>query len=282
MRKLCHIGILLCIIAVMAGTGCTERKPAAVDSVAVDTIVSDSVPSDTLEVLLNEQPMPKAADELFDDFFFNYAANRKLQRERTDFPLTVDSYGKITMMKESRWSIERFFMKQGYYTLVFNNHKQMNIVKDTSVEHVTVERLNFERNIMQQWCFNRVEGLWRMQRMVHRSLNQHSDAGFLKFYNKFATDSVFQQESLAELVAVSAPDPDDDFSRMEGSVMPEQWPMFSPWMPSGVLYNIHYGSEPYKHSSERVFVIRGIANGIETELTFKRNGSSWQLVSMES
>ena len=30
--------------------------------------------------------MPKAADELFDDFFFNYAANRKLQLKRTTWP----------------------------------------------------------------------------------------------------------------------------------------------------------------------------------------------------
>lgn len=282
MRKLCHIGILLCIIAVMAGTGCTEKKAVAVDSVGVDTIVEDSVPADTLEVLLNEQPMPKAADELFDDFFFNYAANRKLQRERTDFPLPCEMYGKTSMRQKKDWGVERFFMKQGYYTLVFNSRKQLNIVKDTSVAHVTVERISFDDDKLEQWHFNRVDGLWRLQKMARKAIREHSDAEFLKFYQHFATDSVFQQESLAELVAVSAPDPDDDFSRMDGSVMPEQWPMFAPWMPSGQLYNIHYGSAPYKPSTERIFVIRGIANGVETELTFKRNGSSWQLVRMES
>lgn len=47
-------------------TGCTDKKPAA------DTLVVDSVPDtaavDTMDQLISEQQMPKAADELFDDF----------------------------------------------------------------------------------------------------------------------------------------------------------------------------------------------------------------------
>ena len=37
---------------------------------------------DSTEQLIEETPMPKAADELFDDFVFNFAANRKLQKSR--------------------------------------------------------------------------------------------------------------------------------------------------------------------------------------------------------
>lgn len=45
--------------------------------------IVDTASVDTMEQLISDTPMPKAADELFDDFFFNYAANRKLQLERT-------------------------------------------------------------------------------------------------------------------------------------------------------------------------------------------------------
>ena len=104
------------------GTGCTEKKAALNDTLSSDSLLADtSDAEDSLETIISEEPMPKAADELFDDFFFNFAANRRLQRERIDFPLAVNSYGKMTSVTQRRWRTEHFFMHQGYYTLVFNN-----------------------------------------------------------------------------------------------------------------------------------------------------------------
>lgn len=281
MRKLLFTGIMLCAVTMFFSTGCTEKRPSGIDSLT-DSLVVDSIQPDSVESLIEDAPMPKSADELFDDFIFNFAANRKLQRERTDFPFAVTTYGKQSTIEQGRWVTERFFMRQGYYTLVFNSLKQLALCKDTAVSSASIEKIVFSKKRYQQWQFNRVNGLWRMQSMTTSSLSSHPDASFLQFYEKFATDSAFQYNSLAELVSVTCPDPDDDFSTMSGDVMPEQWPAFAPWMPSGTLYNIHYGKEPYKNSSTRVFVIRGIANGLETELTFKRNGDSWMLVKMES
>ena len=71
-------------------TGCTDKNKA----VTADTTVTVSIDADTLEVdsleeLISEAPVPKAADELFDDFIFNFAGNRKLQMKRIQFPLSV-------------------------------------------------------------------------------------------------------------------------------------------------------------------------------------------------
>lgn len=280
MRKLFFASLMACFAMLFVGTGCTEKSTPVNDSI-VDTLGVDTTPKDSLERLVEETPMPRAADELFDDFIFNYASNRKLQKERTDFPLSVESHGKTTEMTESRWQTERFFMPQGYYTLILNSRKQFNLSKDTSLDHVLIEKIDLGRNSVRTWSFNRVEGLWRMQGIKDQSIAQHGDGKFLEFYQKFATDTAFQVKALAPLVKVSAPDPEDDFSRMEGSVMPEQWPAFAPWMPSDVLYNIVYSDKPYKPSNERIFVIRGVANGLETELTFRRSGENWQLVEME-
>lgn len=173
-------------------------------------------------------------------------------------------------------------MRQGYYTLVFNSDKQKQLVKDTSVGNVYVERISSGKNSVKRWHFNRVDGLWRLQKVSFFSLSKHEDADFLTFYNTFATDSAFQMQSLAEQVTFSGPDPDDDFSRMEGDLMPEQWPMFAPWMPAGDIYNIHYGSLPYKNTNHRLFIIRGVANGLETELTFEKENGKWVLKRFES
>src|SRR5574344_2660557 len=62
---------------------CTGNKAGSQDNVPADSdSVVDTAAVDTMEMLISETPMPKAADELFDDFFFNYAANHKLQLKR--------------------------------------------------------------------------------------------------------------------------------------------------------------------------------------------------------
>ena len=37
-------------------------------------------------------------------------------------------------------------MKDGYYTLIFDQKEQMNVVKDTTVNHVVVEKIFLEKN----------------------------------------------------------------------------------------------------------------------------------------
>lgn len=281
MRNFCFIVVLMCVFCFFVGTGCTNKGDAAQDSI-VDTLSADTMPYDSLEVLMESTPMPKAADELFDDFIFNFASNRKLQKERTDFPFVEENNGIRKTIAEKKWVTERFFMKQGYYTLIFNSRKQFAVGKDTTIKNAVVEKFAFENNEVRQWMFARVDGVWRMQSMIKKPISQHHDADFLHFYNKFATDTAFQIGSLAEAVSISAPDPDDDFSRMDGEVIPEQWPAFAPWLPSGVIYNIHYGKDKYKDSHERIFLIRGVANGMETELTFRKINGKWVLTRMES
>uniref|UniRef100_UPI003FEF11B0 DUF4348 domain-containing protein n=1 Tax=Prevotella sp. TaxID=59823 RepID=UPI003FEF11B0 len=56
----------------------------------------------------------------------------------------------------------------------------------------------------------------------------------------------------------------------------EQWPSFAPELPKDMIYNIIYGNS-YTESSKKIFVIRGIANGLETELTFQKKSGKWKL-----
>ena len=85
------------------------------------TVVQDTVGVDTLEQLIAETPMPRAADELFDDFLFNFASNRKLQMERVLFPLLTVKGNDTTRVDKNRWKMERFFMRQDFYTVLFDN-----------------------------------------------------------------------------------------------------------------------------------------------------------------
>jgi hypothetical protein len=70
-------------------------------------------------------------------------------------------------------------------------------------------------------------------------------------------------------------------------MVPEQWPAFKPSLiPEGTIYNIIYGNpeteETEKENDEIIFLIRGIANGMESEMTFKKKGEHWKLMKFNS
>ena len=283
MKKLSFLSVLLAVLTVVCFTsvGCSDKKPAQVhDSTSVDSVIADTQAVDSTEKLIEETPMPKAADELFDDFVFNFAANRKLQMKRVHFPLPVYHNDKLVKSIGKRaWKMEHFFMHQDYYTLIFDNQKQMNLVKDTAIDHVVVEKVFYAKKKVQQFLFNRINGEWMMTSINYKPMYTNMNASFLKFYGKFATDSAFQAEHLHNPVKFVGPDPDDDFSTMSGDIEPETWPAFAPQLPHGMIYNIIYGQK-YAESNQKIFVIRGIANGMETILTFKRVHGKWMLTKL--
>ncbi len=86
-------------------------------------------------------------------------------------------------------------------------------------------------------------------------------------------------ESLTETVTFVGPDPDDDFSEMEGVITADTWEAFAPELPADLFYNIIYGKNQEEGDS-KVFVLRGIANGFELQLTFKRKGDKWKLTKL--
>lgn len=253
-----------------------EEMPA--DSVADTAVVTET---DTLELLITETPMPRAADAMFDDFIFNFVANKKLQKERIIFPLRKTENGKTELTEKDQWEMEHFFMKQGYYTLFFDNDKEMELMKDTAVSEATVEKIQLKKNRVMDYLFQRIKGAWMLKEIRVTTLEQNPNASFLAFYQRFVSDSVFQIKSLNETVQFVGPDPDDDFNMMEGVITPESWEAFAPTLPTKVLYNIVYG-KPIAEGNEKIFLLRGVANGLEMELRFKKVGGKWLLMKMST
>ena len=269
-----------CMLMLTWTTGCSDKKPVAADSVVVDSLPAvDTAAVDTMDQLISEQQMPKAADELFDDFIFNFAANRKLQMNRIKFPLKVVDGDEVSYIKKGQWKMEHFFMEQGYYTLIFDNMKQMDLVKDTSINNVVVEKVYLAEEKVKKYMFERLGGRWMLTSVQTNAMIQNTNASFLAFYQRFASDPDFQLESLNNPVMFTGPDPDDDFSTMTGEIAPETWSAFAPELPSGFIYNIMYGQK-YTEGNQKIFVMRGIANGMEMELTFKKIDGEWKLTAL--
>ncbi len=124
--------IVACSLCV-TNSSCNDKKVDGADSMATDSTLVDTTAADSTDEIIAETPMPKAADELFDDFIFNFAANKKLQMKRICFPLPVYKNGKLTKeIEKGKWKMEHFFMRQGYYTLIFSTTRCVIVVSFTN------------------------------------------------------------------------------------------------------------------------------------------------------
>lgn len=274
------IAVVALVLLMLSCKGNRTASPVEVPADPVASEVADTEDVDTLEQLIADTPMPQAADELFDDFLFNFVANKRLQMERVLFPLTTTRNGDTTQMARDDWRMERFFMRQGYYTLLFGSRSEMAQMNDTSLTEATVEKIYFNTGAVIQYKFRRLRGAWMLTQVDTQPIQANANASFLQFYHRFVTDSLFQGESLEAEVQFEGPDPDDDFAKMEGILTPDTWPAFAPELPDKMIYNIVYG--PCKPRTDRIiFMLRGIANGLETELTFRRHGDQWRLAMMK-
>jgi hypothetical protein len=115
--------------------------------------------------------------------------------------------------------------------------------------------------------------------MKKQTMSLNPNASFLSFYRRFATDSVFRQQSLKDEILFSGADPDNDLEQMEGVITPDFWEAFAPELPHGVIYNIVYGQH-HGHSHMKIFALRGIANGLEVEMTFREEHGKWKLTKL--
>jgi hypothetical protein len=271
--------VFLAIFAfVLIMFSCTGNKANQTEEVPADSVAdsTDTTDVDSMELLITETPMPRAADAMFDDFLFNFLANKKLQKERVIFPLRVTENGTITKIEKDDWQMEHLFMRQGYYTLLFNSDKQMQLMKDTAVSEAVVEKILLGKNQIKNYFFQRIKGAWLLREIKVTPIQSDANASFLAFYQRFVNDTAFQVKSISETVDFVGPDPDDDFNMMEGVITPDTWEAFAPTLPHKTLYNIIYG-KPQEEGNQKIYLLRGVANGLEMELRFKKEGGRWML-----
>lgn len=250
--------------------------------------VSDSVDeasSDSLllfpEPEMEEEELPANADELFDDFVFEFSRLRKFQASRVEFPLPVVVHGDTSWIDQEDWRHENLFAHYDYYTVFFNNEEQMELEKCTDLEHVDMEWIDMEKRKFKTFHFERREGKWMLVEETVQPIVESPLADFMDFYVRFVEDADFQSWSVADPLRYVTADPDDDFSMIEGTLDHEQWDAFKPQLPAGRLTNIRYG-QTYDDPRRMILVKQGISNGLMDILTFRRRGGNWKLVSYEN
>ncbi len=239
-----------------------------------DSLVFSSEPSD--------EELPERADELFDDFIFEFARLEKVRLDRVEFPLPLIVRGDTVWLTEKQWIYDSLFMDRDYYTVFYNDEEQMELEKRTDLDRVDVEQIHLEERQVKTCRFRRLEGEWRLTQESVRDFTADDPLDrFMDFYRKFVSDAAFQQRSVSNPLRYVTTDPDDDFNTIEGTLDHDQWDAFKPQLPDGVITNIRYG-QTYDNPDGMVMVKAGISNGLMDILDFRRKDGEWKLFSYEN
>lgn len=262
---------------------CNSKKGEA-DSMNRSVETSDSVwegPTALLVDTAETATIPRNADELFDDFIYNYAANEKLQKARTVFPLSYIKDGEQQFIEEKNWEHDHLFTKENYYTLLYDKEEDMDFEKNSSLDTVSVEWIYLDTHEIRQYHFQRKNGLWMLTTIEQHSTLEAPYEDFLEFFYKFANDSIFQREHVARPLKFVTSDPDDEFQILETTLEVDQWFAFKLLLPLHKMTNIDYGQKYSKNSSHKIIDLKGIGNGFNNTLFFRRTGGVWRLVQFE-
>ena len=278
MKKLL-LGFLLLAFLISCGNKKAKMDPFATIAEMVD---SAGYKADTLqEAEVKEEPKPMVADELFDDFIFNYASDDALQRQRTVFPLPYYDRDTPLKIEADFWKHDYLFTKENCYTLLFDKEEDMDMVGDTTLTSVQVEWIFLKTRMVKRYYFERKRGMWMLEAINLREMEKGENEDFVEFYTRFVSVSVYQSKLISHPLQFITIDPDDEFSILETTLDVDQWYAFRPVMPTDRLSNINYGQKNEDLSDTKILKVNGIGNGYSNIFYFRKRGKGWELYKYE-
>jgi hypothetical protein len=281
MKKLI-VGI--CLLGWMASCG-GGKKHTDVQEVAMESIDSVEVVADTLEVeeVQEEQEVSTYAERVFADFLYNFATSEKFQLRRIVFPLPYYMDNKKDSIEKEEWVHDPLFSQQEFYTMLYDDLSDAELEKDTATTSVRIEWIDLKAKKMKRYYFERFYGWWKLEAIDDAMMtkDEGGQEDFYEFYERFANDSLFQAERVADPLPFVVPDPDDEFQILETTIQKAQWFTFQPNLPTGHLTNINYGQRLDRNSQTRVIEMRGFGNGFSNTLYFRCRNGKWKLTRFE-
>jgi hypothetical protein len=186
-------------------------------------------------------------------------------------------------IEKEEWKHDPLFSQQEFYTMLYDNLDDAELEKDTASTSVRIEWIDLKTKKMKRYYFERLYGWWKLEAIDDATMSKEDSPqeDFYEFYERFANDSLFQAERVADPLPFVAPDPDDEFQILETTIQKSQWFTFQPQLPTEFLTNVNYGQRLDKNSRTRIIELRGFGNGFSNTLYFRCRNGEWKLTKFE-
>lgn len=277
--------ILLLMIATYGSivVSCSGKQKA--DEAWVDSVLEaiDSIPDESLDFTVDEVPINTALDGNFNDFIYTFLHNRQLQSERVGWPLRVtDAEGKVIRTVRNRAGLHKLLTPSctDYFVMLLEDVCQIESDASSTNSEAYVHLVDFDDLHINRCSYQRKEGLWMLNNVSEQTFNEHPLGRFLAFYQKFVSDSVYQIDHVAQPLNITMPDEEEETGSIEGTIDADQFPLFSPELPNGVVMFVDYGQ--LELDANRIVMVKcGMSNGMMDILTFEQEYGEWKLVGLE-
>ena len=94
----------------------------------------------------------------------------------------------------------------------FDDEDDLELVGRYCLTSVQVEWILLENRMVKKYYFERTKGVWMLEAINLRQIEQGENEDFVAFYLRFVTDSVYQSRHIREPLEYITIDPDDEFS----------------------------------------------------------------------
>lgn len=279
MRRLAPICPLSFIAALLLSACGNEPRQTTIISLsdAIDTGMV--LAGDTVFPIEREVPIPENIDSNFNDFLFLFFTSARFQEQRISFPLPVAARSGDLIITQSEW--QSFPIDIGQMPFVSCFESMAGLTEEVAaLRQVDVAMIDGRRDSVVFHHFARPDTKWRLHNVREGSILSHSEGEFLKFFHRFATDSLFQLRHLSSTLAFTMIDPTGDADRITGYIDRSQWTAFCPALPDSIFYYIDYG-QTLRPRTDRIVSIQAIATGDLVMLYFKRTSTTWLLYKLE-
>lgn len=249
------------------------------ESASEDTLYTVA---DTLNIV-EDTPISASVDELFDDFFFNFASDERFQAGRIAFPLTLNEEDDERQLTHDEWQEYNRFGTQDFYNVIYEREEDINIQKDTTINKVSVDWIYMNEHYVEKFNFLRIDGIWKLHSIDKQTISSIPNGHFLKFYTSFACDSVLQRQSIEEPLRFILTSEDGLDKPETEELTIDDWYNLRNDLPSfsDAIVNIDYG-QPCISENKKILLIEGISNGLLLKFKFHRTGDTWKLTEIEN
>ena len=274
-RFLISFTILLLFVSACNNASEDRGEVIATDSVYVD---SSCYVQDTLQ-LFEEEVLPKSADELFNDFFFNYTSDMNFKNQRQAYSLDCNIGDTVIKIHSSELGAYSELFVDDYYSIIYERNEDLSFQKDTSLNEVIVERIDLDGEQIEQYNFNRIEGKWMLTGVGRNEMDYNPNSDFLDFYKSFSSDSVYRKNCINEPLKFVMLSENDEIEDDIQQLTTDEWMSMSSDLPlpANVIININYGQTIISKNS-KLLLVEGVSNGLSLTYRFMKIDGAWNLV----
>lgn len=272
-----HFIAFLSLVFILTSCGQGKKEEQLSEKAELDSIMSEQL--DTLQ-LYEEVELPKAVDELFDDFFFTFATDARFQNQRIRYPLRfLDEGAEIRLTKED-WKNYNRFGQQEFYSVIYEKEGDLALQKDTAVHEVSVQWIYLQDQYVERYNFKRIpEGQWVLFNIEKQDVSDTPNGEFVNFYSRFIADSLYQRSALNVPLPLHMSQEDEEGMGISDSQLSaDEWFEMKGDMPfpKDVLVNIDYGQQ-CTEASKKNLLMEGVSNGLFVEFKFEKVAGEWKL-----